>query len=346
MTVYNGEQYIQESIDSILNQTYTNWELLIVDDASTDRTVERIESNEDSRIRLLKNERNLGQDYSLNIGLESAKGVYVARLDADDISRPTRLEESILRFNRNPNLGLLGTGAEEIDSSGNSLCRTIRPADDGPLLKWLLLFRNPFLHSSVMFRKEIVIRLGGYDLESKVAEDYELWSRISWNHDETNLKTPLILLRRHEQQLTRTRSETQIATARRISRRNIKNLVPTLTDEQLDILTKTLTSPRIDIPEPCDKIRAAGLIWTLFEAFRNRYHYNDSSLHLVKRYLSRTVGMGFKALLKCLFSETGSGLRTISDLSLKTLFTGDGSFVFLYWIKDLFRRDGNDEWQF
>jgi glycosyltransferase involved in cell wall biosynthesis len=120
MSVYNGEKYLCEAIDSILNQTFENFEFLIVNDGSTDRTLEILQSYRDPRIKVINNERNIGLTASLNKGLKIAKGEYVARMDADDVSFPHRLEQQKAFLDRNPRVAMVGSWAEVIDESGKT----------------------------------------------------------------------------------------------------------------------------------------------------------------------------------------------------------------------------------
>jgi hypothetical protein len=180
MTVYNGLPYLFEAIESILNQTYTDFEFLIVDDASTDGSVEVIQSYRDTRIRLVRNSVNLGQAQSLNRGLEEADGDYVARLDQDDRSHPDRLAEQVSAFENKPSLSIVGTWGRRIDGHG-------KPTGDrrgtvnnrGDFIGQLLVRRCPFLHPSIMFRRWPILEVGGYDPTFAPAEDYELWTRLA-----------------------------------------------------------------------------------------------------------------------------------------------------------------------
>ncbi len=181
MSVYNGERFLREAIDSILNQTYKDFEFIIVNDGSTDRSEKIIRSYKDKRIRLI-NQKNHGLVYSLNKGVKLARSDLIARMDADDVSKPDRLKEEIKLFNANIRLGLVGTFFELIDfENGQSLGIEITPLTKSIDIKRSMLFVNPIAHGSSMYRKEAYIDSGGYRSDYGPTEDYDLWRRISKN---------------------------------------------------------------------------------------------------------------------------------------------------------------------
>lgn len=193
MSVYNGEKYLREAIESILNQTFTDFEFLIVNDGSTDGSSEIIQSYQDERARLINNEQNIGLTKSLNKAIRQARGEYIARQDADDISLPNRFEEQIKYFDRHPEVALLGTSVYKIDKQGKVVGRIIVPAKpSGNLLKG-----NQFSHGSTMFKREVVDRLGGYNELFRYCQDYELWGRIAKHYTVRNLPQALYKLRFH-----------------------------------------------------------------------------------------------------------------------------------------------------
>lgn len=175
MTVYNGFPYIKEAIDSILNQSYRDFEFLIIDDCSTDNSVEIIKSYCDSRIRLIKNEKNIGQTASLNKGIECAKGEYIARMDQDDISLPERLEKQMTLFQEKSQLDLLGSWAYQINSIGKIIKKFTPPTRNQDIIDYFVI-NNPFPHSSVVFRKESVQSISCYDESFQFVQDWDLWA--------------------------------------------------------------------------------------------------------------------------------------------------------------------------
>ncbi len=177
MSVYNGARYLRDSIDSILHQTFQHFELVIINDGSTDDTVKILEEINDHRIVLL-NQENLGLTKSLNRGARISNGKYIARQDADDISLPNRLEQQVKFLNENPDIGFVGGSYLLIDENSSQL-KIIEVKNNPPLLKTTLLKRNIFAHGSCMFRKDLFNDIGGYREEFRYAQDIDLWLRMS-----------------------------------------------------------------------------------------------------------------------------------------------------------------------
>ncbi len=177
MSVYNGEKYLREAIDSILGQTFKDFEFLIIDDGSTDSSVEIIRSYTDPRIRLIQNGKNIGLTRSLNKGIKLARGEYIARMDADDISLPERIEKQIEYLDYHPDVGVLGTRFFEIDKNGNVRREIYVPLSKRNIERQLYTI-NCFCHSSVMMRRSCIEKVGLYDETIKYAQDYELWLRM------------------------------------------------------------------------------------------------------------------------------------------------------------------------
>lgn len=195
MAVYNGENHLQTAINSILTQTYKNFEFIIIDDGSTDQTKTILSAIQDPRVRVTHQE-NMGLAASLNRGIDLTDCIYIARQDHDDISDIRRLEKQVKYLDDYPNCALLGTSAYILRDN-----RLISHAHDHPassnVLKYELLFNNPFVHSSIMFRKDAVKELGGYSTSPnrQPPEDYELWSRISRKYDIANIAQRLLIYR-------------------------------------------------------------------------------------------------------------------------------------------------------
>jgi glycosyltransferase involved in cell wall biosynthesis len=178
MSVYNAELYLKEAIESILNQTYKEFEFIIINDGSTDNSLAIIKdySNHDSRIILI-NRENKGLIYSLNEGISKAKGKYIARMDADDISLPNRFEEQIKFLENNLDIGVVGSDAIVFHKDDKSIWTTY---SDSNRTKAELLFSSPLIHPSVMMRKSIIDKYKlFYKKEYIHAEDLELWIRFA-----------------------------------------------------------------------------------------------------------------------------------------------------------------------
>ncbi len=189
MSVYNGEKYLKEAIDSILNQTFKGFEFIIINDGSTDKTRKILEFYTDPRIRLI-NQANMGLAKSLNRGLKIARGEYIARMDADDISLPERLEKEVKLLDNHKDVGLVGIFPMKMDESGRNvgLYKTKTKNED---LREVLWRGDLLCHGSVMFRKECVDKVGFYRKKLKFAEDYDLWFRIAEFFGITNIEEPL-----------------------------------------------------------------------------------------------------------------------------------------------------------
>lgn len=159
ITVYNGEKYLAETLDSVLNQTFKNFELILVNDGSTDNTEGIIKEylKKDNRVVYLKLNENRGYENLHNVinkGLAIAKGKYIARLDADDICYPKRLEVQYGYLEKHPKIFILGSSADVIDGKGKKIGKLIKKSWPPIVLKYITGFNNPFIHSSVMFRNE------------------------------------------------------------------------------------------------------------------------------------------------------------------------------------------------
>jgi|TARA_B100000315_G_scaffold247651_1_gene276658 glycosyltransferase involved in cell wall biosynthesis len=222
MSVYNGEKYLRESIESILKQTFIDFVFLIINDGSTDASREIILSYNDPRIRLIENDENIGLASSLNKGLDIAEGKYIARMDADDISMPNRLEEQVNFMNGNPEVGVCGTTAHFIDSKGKVLhlgyngkvmCR-----DED--MKAQLLFRPCFLHPTVIYRSKL-LRGNGIIYEvvhGRYSQDYHLWYRLSTLCEFANISSVLFQYRVHDKQVNKSKKNDQFSSANNIRR--------------------------------------------------------------------------------------------------------------------------------
>lgn len=178
MSVYNGELFLREALESVLNQSFQNFELIIIDDGSTDASVEILQSFSDERIRLIRQE-NIGLTKSLNKAIKMATGDYIARQDADDVSERNRFEKQVEVLDESPNVVLVSSLLRYISATGEG--RTVTNRDFEPaLIKWLLLFFNHIGgHSQVMYRREVAELLGGYNESYKYSQDYDLWLRFS-----------------------------------------------------------------------------------------------------------------------------------------------------------------------
>ncbi len=208
MPVHNDEKYLSEAIQSILKQTYNNFEFIIIDDASTDNSFEIMKQFDDPRIKILRNPKKLGIAKSLNKAIEIAKGKYIARMDADDISLPHRIEKQ-LEFLTKYNYSLIGSYFYKIDEDGN-IIQLVKVFTSDKYLKQNLLKQNWFCHGSVMFKKESFWELGGYDIRYKYAQDYDLWLKFSENYKIGNVPEPLYCWRENINSISSRKKEEQM----------------------------------------------------------------------------------------------------------------------------------------
>jgi glycosyltransferase involved in cell wall biosynthesis len=204
MAAYNEKRFIREAVESILDQTFPDFEFLIINDGSTDGTRNLLLSYDDPRIRFIDNEQNIGLVKSLNRGLALARGEYIARQDADDRSHRFRLEKQVLFMEANPDVVLLGTQVLLVNEFGRParLAYSHRPVTKLGI-RWRLMIDSAFVHSSVMFRRKVIWdELHGYNELFVDREDAELWSRVTVDHEAQNLSETLLDSRTHSASIT------------------------------------------------------------------------------------------------------------------------------------------------
>lgn len=195
MSVYNDYRYLRESVGSILGQSFTDFELVIVNDGSTDESTQYIRSLSDRRVRVLHNPANVGLARSLNRGLSAARGQYIARMDADDIAAPHRLARQVEFLDEFRGVGIVGSDRALIDDAGQDVgYAAALPANLA--IRWKLLLGNPFTHPAVMLRRSVLqSHQLQYDPEWSVAQDYELWVRLLAHTRAANINEPLLWYR-------------------------------------------------------------------------------------------------------------------------------------------------------
>jgi glycosyltransferase involved in cell wall biosynthesis len=201
---FNADKFIAEAVESILCQSFADFELILIDDGSTDMTWKILKAYEeqDRRIVLIK-KSNTGLTDSLNIGLKAARGDWIARMDADDIALPERLAAQIT-FAERKMIGLLGTGCTEIDVFGNESRQYQYPSEHAKIIKQMERGGSCFPHSSAIFKRDTVLIMNGYRNRLNGAEDCDLWLRMSAQVKLGCLRDPLIKLRKHERSITGT----------------------------------------------------------------------------------------------------------------------------------------------
>jgi len=237
MPVYNCELYIKEAIDSILNQTFTDFEFLIIDDASTDQTVALIKTYTDARIILIVKPINTGLTNSLNQGLKLAKGDFIARMDGDDISLPERFERQIIFLETNPDIVLCGTWFSKIESDV-----VIKVPENHIDIKLALLKGNCICHPSVMMRKQVLDKLSeAYDVSKEPAEDFDLWVRLVAIGKLHNLQEVLLKYRVHNAQVSQKGETLQTQLSLQLRLQILEYLKYPFDDNERDLLKKIIS---------------------------------------------------------------------------------------------------------
>lgn len=210
MSVYNGDVFVTEAVESILGQTFTDFEYIIIDDASTDKTSEILAqyAAQDPRIRIFKNEKNMGLTASLNLGLVHAKGKYIARMDSDDLSLRERLMTQYWFMEEHPPVVAVGSAVVVIDEQGRQLGEKSL-AISTEEIKSKMLFNNQFIHSTLFLKADVLKESGGYNETFKKSQDYELMLRLSSRYPVVNLKEKLLQFRLHGDSLSWTSRDQQ-----------------------------------------------------------------------------------------------------------------------------------------
>jgi glycosyltransferase involved in cell wall biosynthesis len=252
MPVYNGAAYLKESIQSVLNQTYPHFELVIVNDGSTDHSVEIINSFQDSRIKLFHNEQNMGLAYTENKCLDLCSSGFLAKLDCDDIMLPERLEKQYQYLLQHPKVGILGSAVETINEHGDKTGEWHYPASS-ELIPSILLFGNYLAHPAVMLRREALPAVR-YRAEYNPAEDYDLWVRmLQSGYNAYNLQEILTRYRLHAANISKTQKDVQAASENKTRMNQLFQLGLDLTDELQKIWIEFMAQ-RIDKGKKLEKL--------------------------------------------------------------------------------------------
>ena len=238
MPVYNGEAYLAEAIDSILAQTLRDFELLIIDDGSTDRSSEIIDSygQLDSRIRHIRLEENMGQAFARDQGYNAAKGALITHMDCDDICLPQRLQKQVEFMRTNPAIGALGTCGLVKNSDLSQTYFDYLVPEQHALIALNLFFGASFLGASVMIRRDLIVYVGRFDNASRINPDLELSMSLLWasSFKFANLPEKLYIYRRHDRALTTVQRAAVSANVRKLRGQALQRLWQGVPDETLD----------------------------------------------------------------------------------------------------------------
>ncbi|MDP8230785.1 MAG: glycosyltransferase [Candidatus Gorgyraea atricola] len=318
MAVYNGEVYLRQCIDSVLSQTCKDFEFLIVDDGSTDSTRDIIRSYSDDRIRLIENERNLSQVTSLNIGLDHASGEYIARIDADDIMLPDRIEKQYDFLSKRPEVVLSGSWAEAMDSEGKHIGITKLPVRNEEIIATILFGEFILVHSSIMFRKKPVMDIGKYNEAFSFTEDYKLAiDLLLKRHKIVSIPDVLIKYRLHDDRISVRDAKPQIQRYIIALKQFIRHLVPDFSELDSELLFNFLFNAGSmnksyweNGVTKCDISRIIMLSDLLLKNTSNYFSLNKNKNYFMKRlFFNKVLNFAYQnrdiksKLAKLLYAE-------------------------------------------
>jgi Predicted glycosyltransferases len=323
VSTYNGERFLKHALESLLAQSFSNFELIVVDDGSTDATSDILDSFQDPRLIVVRHRSNLGIATSQNDAVGLAKGTYIALQDHDDVSDKDRIARQVSFLESNPGIGLVGSSARVIDEAGNVLNQWTVPTSDIDL-KWSLLFLNPFLHTSLLVRRSEFKSIP-YSPEPtfRFAEDFEWLSRFSENNTLANFADPLVSWRRHGSQASSS-TEVQEDSTARIARNNIARLLggadvsphswASLRKLLLAAPSEPVSINRRDVKE------VSRLLARIQKQFYRRYDFSGRDVREHRMKTARLIGKHFLAL-----ACRGNGQRSIGCRS--ALLSASAKFV-------------------
>jgi len=243
MAVYNGEAYLRECVDSVFSQTYGDFEFLVIDDGSVDLTSDILRSYKDKRMRLVRNDRNISQVASLNVGLRQALGEYVVRIDADDMMLSGRIERQLDFLSRRPDVALVGSRGEAIDEKGRLILKNKIPLRREEIIANIITAGFVSVHSSFMFRKDAVLDVGGYNEDFSFTEDFKLIiDLLIRGYHVNNMRDVLIRYRFHDDRISVRSKSPQTARAITALKGFIRYFTKGLSDADRDALSGFLVS--------------------------------------------------------------------------------------------------------
>ncbi len=290
MAVRNGERTVGEAVESILGQSFSDFEFLVVNDNSTDGTGAVLGTFNDARLTVIANERRQGLTRSLNRGLAQTTTAYIARQDADDRSAPERLERQVAFLDSHPDVALAGTWYRKIDEQGRVLASQQLPCTATDL-RWHLIFYSPFVHSAVVFRRSVLDVVGTYDEHLHYAQDYDLWCRIARSFELANLDEYLVDFRVSEASMTATYGSTVIEEPRQVAREYLGDLygnAPPPDEPYIETISALLFRPHLVSPSE-DAGRAASAALHHHDAFSAYFELSEDERLARRKRLSRQL---------------------------------------------------------
>jgi glycosyltransferase involved in cell wall biosynthesis len=297
MAVYNGETYLRDTVSSILNQTFRDFEYIIVNDGSTDNTENILARFTDSRIIVIRNEQNRGLAYSLNKGLAIAQGNYIARIDAGDLAVPDRLEKQVTFLDQHPEIGIVGSYCSLVDEISDIIGIARVPLQDLEI-RWISLLTNPFIHPSVMFRRDILCQYHlSYEPTFQASQDYELWTRLLEYTQGANLEDVLTVYRICSNSITSSHRNIQFQNQDIVILRTLQKWLPELSISQKQVgqLRETFIGGFLSKQErEIQSVRLAWLYLELLGMFAKKYGKHPDIKALQQRETLRIALMAFR----------------------------------------------------
>lgn len=291
MSVFNDTDFLAPSVESILAQTLRDFELLVIDDGSSDGSGEFLAHVADARLRLWCNEKNLGLTRSLKLGVEMARGDYLARMDADDIAHPERLVRQAAFLDEHTDVGIVGSACRMIDERGRARGEYRVPLSNLHI-RWTSLLANPFAHPTVMLRREVLTQHElNYNEAYETAQDYELWTRMLRHARGANLSEPLLQYRQRPG-VTRARREAQLQNHDAVAHRTIRELLPgfSITPDQVSDLRALLVGGReTRLGVETRRGALANLYLDMLQAFARRHAGNPALADIYRHEAARVA---------------------------------------------------------
>lgn len=296
MPVHNGMAHLREAIESVLAQTFTDFEFLIIDDASTDGSVACIESYQDPRIRLVHNAENLGTSRTMNKGLALARAPYVARIDQDDVCLSERIEAQFAYLEQRPNITIVCSWEYTIDAQGRKIRNWRRDLRGyGEFLGYLAVGKSPIWHPSIMFRRQELIEAGGYDPAYSPAEDFEVSMRLALKgYRAAVVLQYLVMQRQHDQRQSVRREAAQQAVMARVHTEMVQIYCRHPEAENLARLLRTDDTFWGHARSKAQHVAVLAALDCLFAGLRAGLSLSDEEYESMTRLVLRRLGPGVR----------------------------------------------------
>jgi glycosyltransferase involved in cell wall biosynthesis len=299
--VYNSEKYLQLTINSILNQTYSNFELILINDCSTDKSREICLANKDPRIVYVENKENLGITLTRNAGFSNAKGKYIAILDHDDIALPERIEKQVQFLETNPGFGMCGTFYSVIDGDGKLVFKVELPTDAKDIHTFLL-FQNCFSHSTTMYRYELAKEFP-YQKKYDSVSEYYLWLKMSQKTKLANLPVYTGMYRIHGKNFSVKKIDTMVSLLKDLEAEILTGLNIDYTGEELTIYSHFLNYNFTFFRDSKNLAILEAFLIRLYKSLKQRDDLNSS---IIKNFITR------RWIVLCIKSRNYSSVLSVN----------------------------------